>query len=246
MPKFFVTKDKISDNEIIIDSEDAKHIKKVLRINIGDTITVCDGSGTDYTAQISEIDEKQVVCEIIDSKLCDTEPGIKVTLFQGLPKASKMDYIIQKNTELGICEITPVAMSRCVVKLENKKAEEKKTERWQKIAVEAAKQSGRGIIPIINMPMTFDDVLKALKNYDLVFAPYECEEQTRLRNVVEENTDAKNIAFIIGPEGGFDPVEIDKLKAAGIKTVTLGKRILRTETAAEAVISMLMYGYNEI
>ena len=246
MPKFFVTKDKISGNEIIIDSEDAKHIKKVLRICVGDTITVCDGSGRDYTAKVSDIDENQVLCEIVESKKCDTEPKIKITLFQGLPKASKMDYIIQKNTELGICEITPVAMSRCVVKLENKKAEEKKTERWQKISAEAAKQSGRGIIPTVNMPVTFDDVIKSVENFDLVFAPYECEEETRLRDIVEAHPDAENIAFIIGPEGGFDPVEIEKLKKTGIKTVTLGKRILRTETAAEAVISMLMYGYNEI
>ena len=246
MPKFFVTGDKISGNEIIIDSEDSKHIKKVLRIGVGDIITVCDGSGTDYTAKISEIDEKAVICEITDSKKCDTEPGIKVTLFQGLPKASKMDYIIQKNTELGICEITPVSMSRCVVKLENIKAEEKKTERWQKIAAEAAKQSGRGIIPKVNMPMTFDEVIESVKEYDLVFAPYECEEETRLKDVIEANPDASKIAFIIGPEGGYDPAEIEKLKKAGIKTVTLGKRILRTETAAEAVISMLLYGYNEI
>ncbi len=246
MPKFFVTRDKITDREIIIDSEDAKHIKKVLRIGVGDTITVCDGGGTDYTAKISDINENCVICEVLNSHKCETEPGIKITLYQGLPKASKMDYIIQKNTELGICEITPVAMSRCVVKLENKKAEEKKTERWQKIAVEAAKQSGRGIIPTVNMPLTFDEVINSVKDYDLVFAPYECEEEMRLRDIVEANLDAKNIAFIIGPEGGFDPVEIEKLKDAGIKTVTLGKRILRTETAAEAVISMLMYGYNEI
>ncbi len=246
MPKFFAPRENITDTQITIDSEDAKHIKKVLRIGVGDTVTICDGAGIDYTAKISEIDEKSVICDIVESYKCNTEPGIKVTLFQGLPKASKMDYIIQKNTELGICEITPVSMSRCVVKLENKKAEEKKTERWQKIALEAAKQSGRGIIPTVNMPLTFDEVVRSVKEYDLVFAPYECEEETRLRDVVEAHPEAKNIAFIIGPEGGFDPNEIEKLKESGIKTVTLGKRILRTETAAEAVISMLMYGYNEI
>lgn len=246
MPKFFAPRENITDTQIIIDSEDAKHIKKVLRIGAGDTVTVCDGAGVDYTAKISKIDEKCVICDIIESHKCDTEPGITVTLYQGLPKASKMDYIIQKNTELGICGVTPVAMSRCVVRLENKQAEQKKTDRWQKIAYEAAKQSGRGIIPTVNMPVTFDEVVNVVKDYDLVFAPYECEEETRLRDVVEAHPDAKNIAFIIGPEGGFDPVEIEKLKKAGINTVTLGKRILRTETAAEAVISMLMYGYNEI
>ena len=138
MPKFFAPKENISANEIIIDSEDAKHIKKVLRIGVGDTVTVCDGAGMDYTAKIIEITETSVRCEILESHKCDTEPQIRVTLYQGLPKASKMDYIIQKNTELGINAITPVAMSRCVVKLENKQAEAKKTQRWQKIAYEAA------------------------------------------------------------------------------------------------------------
>lgn len=246
MPKFFTPRENIGDSKIEINSEDAKHIKKVLRIGVGDTVTVCDGAGIDYTAQISDIDDKRVICDIIESHRCDTEPEIKVTLYQGLPKASKMDYIIQKNTELGISEITPVAMSRCVVKLENKQAEQKKTERWQKIAYEAAKQSGRGIIPQVNMPMTIDDVIDAVKNDDLVFAPYECECETRLRDIVDINPDAKSISFIIGPEGGFDPIEVEKLQNAGVKTVTLGRRILRTETAAEAVISMLMYAYNEI
>lgn len=246
MPKFFAPKENISANEIIIDSEDAKHIKKVLRIGVGDTVTVCDGAGMDYTAKISEISETSVRCEILESHKCDTEPRISVTLYQGLPKASKMDYIIQKNTELGINAITPVAMSRCVVKLENKQAEAKKTQRWQKIAYEAAKQSGRGIIPEVGMPMTFDEVIEATKNDDLVFAPYECEEETHLYDVIEKAQNAKKISFIIGPEGGYDPIEVEKLRNAGVKTITLGKRILRTETAAEAVLSMLMYAYKEV
>lgn len=246
MPKFFTARENIKDTTLIIDSEDANHLKKVLRINVGDKITVCDGAGIDYTVKVSEIGKNEIECDIIDRKKSDTEPYINITLYQGLPKAGKMDYIIQKNTELGISRIVPAKLTRCVVKLENKAAEDKKCERWQKIAIEASKQSGRGIVPEISSPMTVDEIIEDVKDYDLVFVPYECEEQSRLKTIVESVPDAKNIAFIIGPEGGFDISEIEKLKAAGIKTVTLGKRILRTETAAEAVVSMLMYAYNEI
>lgn len=246
MPKFFTARENITGSEIIIDSEDAAHISKVLRLGIGDEITVCDGRGIDYTAVIREIDKKHAVCDIKDSRYCDTEPGVKVTLYQGLPKAAKMDYIIQKTTELGISRIVPAKMSRCVVKLENAAAEEKKCARWQKIAVEAAKQSGRGVIPEVAMPMDFDEIIEELKQSDLVFAPYECEEETHLRDVLQNCGEVKNVSFIIGPEGGYDITEVDKLKAAGIKTITLGRRILRTETAGEAVLAMLMYGLEEI
>ena len=246
MPKFFTARENIKDTTLIIDSEDANHLKKVLRINVGDKITVCDGAGIDYTVRVSEIGKNEIECDIIDRQKSDTEPNINITLYQGLPKAAKMDYIIQKNTELGISKIVPAKLARCVVKLENKAAEDKKCERWQKIAVASAKQSGRGIVPEIGNPMTVDEIIEDVKDYDLVFVPYECEEQSRLKTIVESAPDAKDIAFIIGPEGGFDISEIEKLKAAGIKTVTLGKRILRTETAAEAVVSMLMYAYNEI
>lgn len=246
MPKFFTARENISDTQIIIDSEDAKHIQRVLRLGEGDEITVCDGRGIDYIAKIAEIDKNVVMCDIVTSHRCDTEPGVKVTLYQGLPKAAKMDYIIQKTTELGICRIVPVKMSRCVVKLENAAAEKKKVERWQKIAYEAAKQSGRGVIPEIAMPMTFDEALLDMQGSDMVFAPYECEQETRLRDVIENSNAISSAAFMIGPEGGYDLTETDKLKAAGVKTITLGRRILRTETAGEAVLAMLMYGMGEI
>ena len=246
MPKFFTARENIKDTTLIIDSEDANHLKRVLRINVGDVITVCDGAGIDYTVKVSEIGKNEIECDIIDRQKSDTEPNINITLYQGLPKAAKMDYIIQKNTELGISKIVPAKLARCVVKLENKAAEDKKCERWQKIAIASAKQSGRGIVPVIDNPMTVDEIIEDVKDYDLVFVPYECEDQSRLKTIVESVPDAKDIAFIIGPEGGFDISEIEKFKAAGIKTVTLGKRILRTETAAESVVSMLMYAYDEI
>ncbi|MGN1116309.1 MAG: RsmE family RNA methyltransferase, partial [Candidatus Ornithomonoglobus sp.] len=203
MPKFFTARENITDTQIIIESEDAKHIKKVLRLGEGDEITVCDGRGIDYSARIRGIDSSRVICDILDSRHCDTEPKVKVTLYQGLPKAAKMDYIIQKTTELGITRIVPAKMSRCVVKLENESAERKKVERWQKIAYEAAKQSGRGAVPEVAMPMTIDEITDELQNADLAFAPYECEQETRLKSVLEDAGDVKNVSFIIGPEGGF-------------------------------------------
>lgn len=246
MPKFFTARENISENRIIIDSEDAKHIKKVLRLSEGDAVTVCDGRGIDYEAEIEKIEQNRIICTILSSSMCDTEPEVKVTLYQGLPKASKMDYIIQKTTELGISRIVPAKLSRCVVKLENSSAETKKVERWQKIAYEAAKQSGRGVVPEVSMPMTIDQIIEEIKDSDLCFVPYECEQVTRLKDVLSVSAMINKVSFIIGPEGGFDITEIEKLRAAGIKTITLGRRILRTETAGEAVLAMLMYGMGEV
>ncbi len=246
MSKFFVLKENIKDNKIIIDNTDVSHITKVLRMCIGDEITVCDTFGFDYNAKISDIQPGKIICDILSKVKSDTEPNINVTLFQGLPKAAKMDYIIQKTTELGISQIVPCALKRCVVKLDGKKAEEKKCDRWQKISEEAAKQSGRGIVPKVHMPLSLKEVLDSTKDYDLFFVPYECEENTTIKEVLTSVKSPQNVAFLIGPEGGFDASEIDAIKKAGIKTVTLGKRILRTETAGEAVLAMIMYEIGDI
>ena len=246
MPKFFVTQDKITENQIIIDTEDVAHISRVLRLGIGDHVTVCDSQGTDYEAEIAEMEQKQIICSITEKRASESEPNIKVTLFQGLPKASKMEYIIQKTTELGINEIVPIKLSRCVVKIDNKKDEKKKLDRWQKISEAAAKQSGRGIVPKISEIMTLDEVIERSKEFDLFFVPYECEEQKTLKEVLLSKPDIKTVGFIIGPEGGFDPTETEKLHESGIATVTLGKRILRTETAGEAVLAMTMYEIGDI
>lgn len=246
MPKFFVTQDKIKDNKIIIDTEDVSHISRVLRLEIGDSITVCDGKGTDYEAKIAQIEQKQIICTVTEENPSNSEPNIEVTLFQGLPKASKMEYIIQKTTELGISKIVPVKLSRCVVKIDNKKDEIKKLDRWQKISEAAAKQSGRGVVPEICPIMTLDEVIDESKNFDLFFVPYECEEQKTLKEILLSKPDVKTVGFVIGPEGGFDLTETEKLHQSGIETVTLGKRILRTETAGEAVLAMTMYEIGDI
>lgn len=246
MPKFFTARENISENKIKLESEDAKHIKKVLRLTEGDEIIVCDGRGIDYNVIISGFEDGAVWCDIKESHKCDAEPHTEVTLYQGLPKASKMDYIIQKTTELGITRIVPVKLARCVVKIDNAGAEKKKLERWRKIANEAAKQSGRGIVPEISDIMTFDEALEDMKKADICFAPYECEEKTRLCDILSKAGSPERVSFMIGPEGGYDIGEYEKLKDEGIRTVTLGRRILRTETAGEAVLAMTMYGLGEI
>ncbi len=246
MPKFFVPSGNVQGEHIIIEGGDVTHITRVLRLGIGDTVTVCDSSGSDYEARIASAEPNRLVCDIISKQKCASEPDVKVTLFQGLPKGSKMEYIIQKTTELGVQEIVPVKLARCVSRVESKKDEAKKLDRWQKISEAAAKQSGRGIIPEIKPFMTLDEVINTSKEFDLFFAPYECEEKQTLREVLLSKPEIKSIGFLIGPEGGFDITEAEKIKKALLPTVTLGKRILRTETAGEAVLAMIMYELGDI
>lgn len=239
MSKFFIPKENISLENLIITGEDVKHISKVLRMGVGDEITCCDGQGNDYKARIASLGT-EISCEIVEKQKCNTESNIHVILIQGVPKASKMDYIIQKTTELGICEIYPCELSRCVSKIEG----DKKISRWQKISEEAAKQSGRGIIPKIHNPISISKAVEVLKSCDVSFVPYECEEEKFLKPLLKSAKSPKTVAFMIGPEGGFDKSEIEMLD--GISAISLGKRILRTETAGEAVLSMVMYELGDI
>lgn len=242
MSRFFVPRENIKEDTIIINSDDVSHISRVLRLTTGDEIICCDGQGNDYEASICEISKKEVICKILTKTKAETEPNISVTLIQGIPKASKMDYIIQKTTELGISEIYPCSLSRCVSKVDG----DKKTERWQKIAQEASKQSGRGIVPTVHDPINIKQAIDVLKDADIAFVPYECQEDSFLKPVLTANKNVKTVAFLIGPEGGFDKSEIELLENSGINIVTLGKRILRTETAGEAVLSMVMYEIGDI
>ena len=242
MSKFFIPRGNIFEDKLIINGEDVNHIIKVLRFECGNVLTCCDGMGNDYSVKISDISKKEIVCDIIETNKAETEANIKVTLIQGIPKASKMDYIIQKTTELGICDIYPCELSRCVSKPEGGK----KIERWQKIAREAAKQSGRGIVPEVHNTIHIDAAIEILKSSEVAFVPYECAEELYLKPVLLAHKNAKSAAFLIGPEGGFDKSEIEKLIDNDIKIVTLGKRILRTETAGEAVLSMVMYEIGDI
>lgn len=239
MPKFFTKTDYISDNELKIVGEDVSHISRVLRMSEGDSIIVCDGEGNDYDAIITSVSKTEVVAEIKGKYVCDAEPCVDVILYQALPKQGKMEYIIQKNTELGVKRIVPVYTKRCVVKPSDK------TERWSKVAESAAKQSGRGIIPDVLPTISFDEALKQMKEYDLALMPYECEEEVSLKSVLK-SAKYRTVSIFIGPEGGFDLKEIEAARNSGIRTVTLGKRILRTETAASAVLPIIMYENDEL
>ena len=239
MPKFFTKTDYISDNELKIIGEDVSHISKVLRMSAGDDIIVCDGEGNDYDAVITSVSKTEVVAEIKGKYVCDAEPCVDVILYQALPKQGKMEYIIQKNTELGVKKIIPVYTKRCVVKPSDK------SERWNKVAESAAKQCGRGVIPEVAPTISFDEAIKQMKEYDLALMPYECEEDVTLKSVLK-SSEYKTVSIFIGPEGGFDLKEVEVAKNAGIRQVTLGKRILRTETAASAVLPIIMYENNEL
>lgn len=243
MSKFFVEKNQITDTSIEIIGADVNHIVKVLRAKVGDELLICDGEGQNYDAVIESASKDSVLCNIIRSYPCETEPDVKVTLYQGLPKQGKMEWIIEKCTEIGVHTIVPVQMSRSVVKLTKEQAQ-KKLERWQKTAEGAAKQCGRGQIPNIQMPISIADLSKAVLP-DFLLLPYEDEQVNDVKTALM-NSKTTSAGIFIGPEGGFAPVEVEQLKALGAKTVTLGPRILRTETAGLVAISLLLYEWDEM
>lgn len=247
MPKFFVKASQIKNNKIEIINEDVNHIANVLRCKIEDELNVCNiDNGKNYETKIIQINKDSICLEIIKNIESESESNIHINILQGLPKADKMELIIQKSTELGAKEITPVNMERCVVKINNKD-EQKKIDRWQKIAEVASKQSGRNIIPKINSVIKLKDIEKILADYDLVLVAYEKEENNTLKQELlslKEKMKEKsnlNIAILIGPEGGISESEIEYLKQVGTKIITLGKRILRTETVALAMTSIILY-----
>ncbi len=246
MPRFFVKNEQVKESTIEIIGEDIKHIKNVLRKQIGDDIEICDkDSKKSYICEIEKIGDKNILTKII-KELQSNDNKIKVDIYQGLPKADKMELIIQKSVELGANAIIPVSMKRCVVKITSKD-EMKKITRWQKIAESAAKQSGRNTIPEIRNIINIEKVTQLIKEYDSVIVAYENEksntikhELLNLKEKIETNNNIK-IALVIGPEGGLEEKDVELLKQNGAKIVTLGNRILRTETVALNVLSIIMY-----
>lgn len=240
MPKYFTEPENIKDGFIEIFSDEAKHILNVMRMEIGDKLTICDGQSNDYLCRICETGKNCLKAKIEETTKSESEPKTKITLYQGLPKSDKMELIIQKCVEIGVCRIVPVITERAVVKIEKGAKEDKKTERWQKIAESAAKQSGRGIIPAVERPMKFKDAIEeAVKNGEAII-PYENEKDRGLKEFVK-NSKAENIGIFIGPEGGFDTKEIEFSVENGVMSVTLGKRILRTETAGIVTSAIVLY-----
>ncbi len=245
MPKFFIKREDIKGNNVVITGGDAAHIAKVLRTDVGETLTLCDGCGTDFYATVTACSKESVSLTIKETIPCMAEPELSVTLFQGIPKQGKMDYIIEKCTELGISRIVPVSTKRSVVKIEDKKSEAKKLERWRKIAAESVKQCGRGTIPEVTEIMTVPEAIELSKAFDLTIVAYECERDTTVRSALS-GKNPKSVGIFIGPEGGLDNTEVEMFKKADIATVTLGKRILRTETAGHTVLTAVMYEFNEL
>lgn len=244
MYQFFVEPCQINvdDKSVIILGGDVNHIKNVLRMRVGEEISVSNGlDGREYRCGIAALEEERIVCELRFVKEDQVELPAEVYLFQGLPKGDKMELIVQKTVELGVCKIIPVAMKRCVTKLEDKKALSR-VARWQGIAEAAAKQSRRGIIPEVLGVMSFPDAVKLASEMEVKLIPYEmAQDMGRTREIIGSLKPGQRIAVFIGPEGGFEEAEIELAKSSGMEPVTLGRRILRTETAGFTVLAWIGY-----
>lgn len=241
MSRFFTDASQVDDQYIrITDKQDIKHMIKVLRLKEGDSVEISDSASWEYTGIIDEIFDNEVVLRIADKQQFEREPEIEVTLFQGIPKAGKMETIVQKCVELGVYAVVPVFMDRTVVV--EKGNFSKKIDRWQKVSDEAVKQCRRGKIPEIVKQKKFDEAVEMLKNFDLVIFPYENEKGYSIKDCLRSlEKKPKTVGIIVGPEGGFSDREVNALDGIHAERVTLGKTILRTETAGMAALAMTMY-----
>lgn len=249
MYRFFVTPEQVNGNQILITGEDVNHIKNVLRMKPGEQVRISDGESMEYFCQVKSLEEAQVVLAVERSESFTTELPARIILYQGLPKGDKMELIIQKAVELGVHQIVPVSMKRCIMKLDEKKAANK-VKRWNAIAESAAKQSKRSVVPEVTMPVTMQQVMRESDQIDWKLFPYESENgmegirslMTALKAaVVADPESCPCIGILIGPEGGFDSGEVEKAVEHGWESISLGSRILRTETAGMATLAMLTY-----
>ena len=246
MYRFFVEPSQINENQIFIKGSDVNHIKNVLRMKLKEEILISSGEDKEYTCYIEEMGEEEIIAHIMYVQEAGYELSSKIYLFQGLPKSDKMELIIQKAVELGVHQVIPVASKRAVVKLDKKK-EEKKIARWQAISESAAKQSKRMYVPEIAGVMSFKQAVDNAKDLDIVLFPYELAEgMKKTKEIIGKINPGQSIGIFIGPEGGFEESEVELAKeTADAQVITLGKRILRTETAGLTVLSILMYTLEE-
>lgn len=242
MHRCFVEDNFNTGDRILITGDEASHISRVLRYTVGDQLELFNGSPLVALGEVEEISKQQLTVIIRETYQSDTEPEVKITLYQGIAKEAKMDFIIQKATELGVFKIVPVETEFSVVKI---KDSAKKTERWQKIATDAAKQCKRTSVPEIAQPVKFSEALKLLKQNEIYFAPYEAADHGSLKELVFGKK-PQSAGYIIGPEGGFSEKEAKAFESENIPVVTLGKRILRTETASTATLAILGFCFGEI
>ena len=241
MSHFFITSDQITGNELTITGDDVNHMKNVLRMRSGEAFTAADENRMFYRCEVDVLDKQQVTAKILWKEEGSSELSSKIYLFQGLPKSDKMELIIQKAVELGAYQIIPVATKRAIVKLDAKK-EASKLKRWQAIAEGAAKQSGRMLIPQISEVKTYGEALQMAQQLDVNVIPYECaRDMDGTREIFGNINPGMSVGIFIGPDGGFEESEVEKAESLGVKPVTLGKRILRTETAGLTTLSILMY-----
>lgn len=246
MYQFFVEPSQIQGDKVVITGKDVNHIKNVLRMKPGEEISVKNGSeDKEYRCGIEELGEEEIICELRFIKEEGVELPSKIYLFQGLPKGDKMELILQKAVELGVYEVIPVACKRAVVKLDEKKAKSK-AQRWQGIAQASAKQSKRGIVPRVHEVMSFEEAVQYSRCAQVRLIPYELAEENgqnmeKTKSMIGSIKPGEDVAVFIGPEGGFAREEIQAALGEGLVPITLGKRILRTETAGMAVLAILMY-----
>ena len=246
MHKFFTPSEYIVEDlygKIV--GEDVKHIYKVLRLQEGEKVVLNDCNGNEYLARIKDVSKTEVNLDIIEKLELNNESDIEIVLFQGMPKAQKMDLIVQKGTELGISKFIPLITERVDVKL---KGDFKKLDRLNRIALEACKQSKRSIIPEVLNPITLEELIKDMRDFDLIIVPYENKEDYGIKSLMTDidRENIKRIGIVVGPEGGFEENEISKLKEEGAHIITLGKRILRTETAGFVATSLLQYELGDL
>ena len=234
MHHFFVTPQQISGDKIRIEGGDVNHMKNVLRMKLHEKAEISDGERRTYLCEVEAYEEDVAVLHILEEMEADTEPASKLYLFQGLPKSDKMELIVQKAVELGVYQVIPVAMKRSVVRLDDKKAA-KKADRWNSIA-------GRSRIPEVTMPLSYKEALKMAEELDVTLLPYELAGGMEVtREVIRQIKSGQSVGIFIGPEGGFEPEEVDAAVSMGAKVITLGRRILRTETAGLATLAVLMF-----
>lgn len=236
MPRFFIA-DMPENGLLTLRGEDAHHAARVLRLRVGEAVTLCDGQGTDYGCTVESAAPDAVVCRVHSTQPSETEPKQRVTLFMALPKGDKMELIVQKAVELGVCAVVPYLSKNCVSRPDKP---EKKVARWQKIADEAAKQCGRGRLPTVSAVVPFDEALRLAAAHETRLFFYENEKQTGLRDALAGGV-GKTVSLLIGPEGGFAPAEAEAARQAGLTSVSLGTRILRCETAPIAALSAVLY-----
>ncbi len=241
MTRFFV--ERVDGDRVLLGKEDSHHLLKVMRAEPGEPFTVVAG-GVEYDCRLAGTEDGRALGEISGSRPAMGEPPVQITLFQGLAKGEKMETVIQHGTEVGICGFVPVATSRAVVKLEPKKAAER-VERWQRIAREAAEQSRRGAVPQVAGVASWKEAVARAGQFDLVLVPWE-EGGEPLREVLASKPEVKTVAVFIGPEGGLSPEEVELARRAGARPVTLGPRILRTETAGLAAAVAILYALGDL